>query len=205
MRSFVTFNKAIYLSLFCCFIEIGNAFGKNSDSCGVYFTKEQYYQNFIQLKTPFRLKEKAGIFWSDFDFVASDVIKLETIEKKVKLFTPGSIVGFYDNGIKFLYSEKAKKYFAVLNGDSSLNLLVDESESVGFRYAFKNAVFLFATNINDTLQPFTIENIEKTFSGNDALIKNLSSLCHSINEYRYYLTRKNFFKCQNIVCEYLGR
>ena len=173
-------------------------------STGIYFTKEQFEIDELQLKSCYWIRENGPIIWSDFAYEASGTIKIKVSKGNIKTFEPGSIYGFKKDGIKFMFVKSLNQYLAILYENPSVYLFM--KEDVYFLYhQTKRVIFLYATNIDSSfLKKFNKQNILKDFSNNLKLEKKLLDLFEKIDREKTYFPYKDFFKWQKKVEDYLN-
>lgn len=169
-----------------------------SDSSGVYSTRRDFGSNQTEYSCKCRIQEKAGIFWSDFLYEASGDLRVNAKNNK-RRWLPGSIYGFYMNGIRYIFIAAEKKYLAVLNNKLTVPLFVKEIEHVGYRYVLRNGLIVYLSLKNGELVELTRKNLQKEFSDDAKLLEAMLSLAAKLGRYSDYISRKNFFKCQQVT------
>lgn len=174
------------------------------DSSGIYLNQAQFNDNLIQYKSDTRIMEKAGIFWSDFDFEASGIIKTKDSNGNIIQFNPGEIYGFWIDGVKFLYIDKEKKYRALLYRDSVISFFAKENEIVGFKYIDKYGSILFSVKGSENLYKFDTKNLKNNFSDDTLLLGKLQRLLIVLKKKDYYVWHRkyDFLQCQKIIEDY---
>jgi len=171
-------------------------------STGIYFTKEQFEKNNLQLKSCYWIKIKGPILWADFSFEARGALKIKVNKEIIKIFEPGSIYGFKKEDIKFKFIRSLNKYLAILYENSSVTLFVKENVYLLYHKA-KRVTFLYSTNIDSSLRKFNKLNIQNDFSKNLNLEKKLLDLSGKIDRKKRYFRYKDFLKWQKKIEVYL--
>lgn len=176
-----------------------------NDSSGIFFNETQFDNNLIQYKSDTRIKEKAGMLWSDFDFEASGIIKTKDSIGNTIQFGSGDIFGFWMNGIKYVYIKKEKKYRALLYRDSLISIFAKDNEFVSFRYIDKYGSLLFSVKGKEDLYKFNNENLKNNFIDNAILLNKLQELLAVLKKEDCYVWHRkyDFLKCKTTIENYL--
>ena len=167
-------------------------------STGVYFTKEEFEKNELQLKSSYWIRKKGPVLWSDFAYEAASPIKIKVSKENIKTFELGSIYGFKKDGIKFMYVKSMNEYLAVLYENPAICFFV--KEDVFYLYhTTKRVSFLYGTNTDSLLKKFNKLNVLNDFSKNLNLEKKLLYLLDKMDREKTYFPYKDFFKWKRIV------
>lgn len=175
-----------------------------TDTSGVYLTQDDFVSNRLQYKSYQKIRITSRPFWTNFS-LSTDAcpIKIKLANGKRISMSVGSFYGFRSYGIKYFYSKQLNEYLAVINDTLPVYLLIREDVHFSNITAFKDDIFLYAKNLEDTLKTLTPENIEKDFSG-DSQTKNMLSELLKKNRSQGFdkeMNKKDFFRCKEIISQ----
>lgn len=177
-----------------------------SDTSGIYLTEESFLQNQMKYTSDHFLKVKSGFLWSDFGFDVRGTIRVKDEKNDIfKSFLPGSVFGFNNNGIKYVYINSLNKYFAIIYEKGPLYFFVEDQESWGYKTLSTHERLLYSKKLGDPLQVFNKKNILKDFANNQKEMQLLIDLYSQIKTKAYYMGKKQFFQCQKIIEEYMQK
>jgi hypothetical protein len=145
-----------------------------NDSSKVYFSKNSFINGQADYSSAYFIKERYWLGWSGFSFQANGMLRLKLSKNTYKEFSPGSIYGFSTNGIKYIYSNTEKKYFAMLTENNLINFFVGEKEKNIYGGVVIDNIFYYSKNSDADIKVFNEENINKDFGNSKMLIQLLN-------------------------------
>lgn len=169
---------------------------------GVYFTKQQFENNELQLESSYWIKAKGAILWEDFAYETNSgsAIKIKLSKENTKTFEAGSIYGFKKDGIKFRFIKSLNEYLAILYESPVVTFFV--KENVYYLYhPTKSIIFLYDTNNDSSLKKFNKQNILDNFPTNLNLQKKLLNLYKKIDREKTWFPYKDFFTWQKKIAD----
>ncbi len=195
MISFRIIILAVYLN--AVLMSVANA---ASDTSRIYITKQQFDSDSAEYSCRCRVQEKAGIFWSDFLYEAMGELRVSAKGNK-QHWPAGSIYGFYMNRIKYVFVPSEKKYLAVLDNKLAVPLFVKETEHVGYKSVFRNGLIVYLSPKDGMSIELTRKNLYRDLAPGTKLLNEMLILDAKLGKYKDYISRKNFFKCQQLTID----
>jgi hypothetical protein len=148
-------------------------------SSGIYLTQADFDAGMVTYTSTFPIEEKSLISWSSVDYATHTTtirVRTSAINKDYKEFPNGSIFGFRNSNIKYIYLKSAKEYFSVVYKGSPFCLLMSSEKQTGIGDGTQYGVFLFARTLDGPLKEFTRKRIDEEFGSNPKMAADLQIL-----------------------------
>jgi hypothetical protein len=172
------------LLLVSCGTELSAA-GLRHDSTAIFVTRQQFDKDSGAFFCHCKIQEKETIFWDEFYYSAQGRVRIKEDNGEQRIFTPGSIVGFSANGIKFIYLPTEEMYFAELGNIANVNFFMTPSTKM-----------IYVGYVNPKtgrLRKLTRKHVMADFRDDRFLLPKLLLLNKSIMDYFFFSFRKKDF------------
>jgi hypothetical protein len=175
---------------------------------GVFRTKDDFDKGVISFGNTYPVEERGLLSWFTIDYAAYGTVRVRTSPgKDYQEFPLGTITGFKNSNIWYVYLKANKEYLAVLNRSSApFYLLMDERKQTGYNgNPNLDGIFLYAHSLDGPFKEFTRHNIDAEFSANPQMVSDLQILRKELNKHAVSMTRGDFEACRELTKDYLSK
>lgn len=173
---------------------------------GVYQNKEQFDRGAVMYGSPNPVEQKGLLSWFTIDYAAFGTVRVKSANKDIQEFPVGTIYGFKNNRVNFVYVKSMKEYLAVVRTSPLLYLIMDERKESGYNGgSVINGVFLYARSVDGPFKEFTRKNIDADFGSNAQMASDMQLLRKELNKHCVQMTPGDFASCRTLAEDYLAK
>jgi hypothetical protein len=177
-------------------------------SSGIYLTQADFDAGMMTYPSTFPIEEKGLISWSSFDYATrTSTIRARTSTtiRDYKEFPAGSIFGFRNNNIKYIYLKSAKGYLSVVYKGSPFCLFMSSEKQTGIGDGTQYGVFQFARTLDGPLKEFTRKRIDEEFGSNPKMAADLQILRKELEKHSTNLSPEGLRFCKQLAKDSLSK
>jgi hypothetical protein len=176
---------------------------------GIYRTQADFDAGMVTYASTFPLEEKGLLSWSSFDYVTYGTVRVRTSQtsKDYQEFPIGSIYGFRNGNIKYMYLKSGKGYLSVVYIGSPFYLFMasEKQNAASGNPAALNGIFMYARTLDGPLKEFTRKKIDEDFGSNPKMAADLQILRKNLDRHSMALSRGDFENCKELAKECLTK
>jgi hypothetical protein len=177
---------------------------------GIYRTQADFDACMLTYASTFPLEEKSLIAWSSFDYVTYSTVRVRTspTNKDYQEFPIGSIYGFRNGNVKYIYLKPGKIYLSVVYMGAPFYLFMSAEKQSGSGDNGNTplyGVFMYARTLDGPLKEFTRKRIDEDFGSNPKLAADLQVLRKNLDKHSMALSRSDFEVCREMAKECLSK